>query len=197
MSVARQQFGITFLELMIVLIIVAVLALIGVPGFQTAVQNNRITAATNDLIASLQQARMAAIKHAQTATVCASQAPNATVPQCDNSGNGWEQGWIVFTDANDNNQYDGGDDTLLRVHQRLNKDPDEIAITMRGNGNVAKKRITYQPSGRGTSGSIVICDQRGFDPAKVVVISSMGRARSFTGPQARDTANISPANCRT
>lgn len=197
MSVPRQQNGITFLELMIVLVIVAILALIGVPGFQSAVQNNRITAATNDLIASLQQARMAAIKHAQNGVVCASQAPNATTPQCDSSGNGWEQGWIVFTDANNNNQYDPGDETLLRVHQRLNKDPTNPNLTIRGNGQVVTKRVTYQPSGRGNAGSIVICDQRGFETAKVVIISSMGRARSFSGPQARDNANLSSANCRT
>lgn len=53
----RSQRGFTLLELMIVVAIAAILAAIAVPAFDSFVDRNRLTAATNDVIGGLNFAR--------------------------------------------------------------------------------------------------------------------------------------------
>lgn len=98
----RQQ-GVTLVELMVTVAVLAILAGIGVPAFQSLVAQNRATSAANDLLASLQFARSAAISKAQDITVCPG------VSSC-TSGGQWQGGWIVLGTADD------GSAELLRAH---------------------------------------------------------------------------------
>ena len=59
----------TLIELMIVLTLIAIMAGIGVPGFQTMVQNNRLTTTTNSLLSALQYARSEAVTQRTAVTV--------------------------------------------------------------------------------------------------------------------------------
>lgn len=65
----HAQRGFTLIELMIVLTLIAIMAGIGVPGFQTMVQNNRLTSATNSLLSALQYARSEAVTQRTAITV--------------------------------------------------------------------------------------------------------------------------------
>ena len=64
--------GFTLIELMVVLTISALLFAIGVPAFQNAALGGRLSAAANNLLASIQLARSEAIKRNLPVTVCAS-----------------------------------------------------------------------------------------------------------------------------
>ena len=58
----RYSRGVTLIELMIAIVIVAVLIGIGVPSFRNAALASRLSAVANNLLASAQLARSEAIK---------------------------------------------------------------------------------------------------------------------------------------
>jgi type IV fimbrial biogenesis protein FimT len=98
----RPQQGFTVLELMIVIVVMAILAVIAVPNLRTALQNNRLTTQTNDLVTAFQLARSEAVKRGRPVSVCASDVISAerdgNDPVCDAAGD-WSQGWMVVVDG--------------------------------------------------------------------------------------------------
>jgi type IV fimbrial biogenesis protein FimT len=82
------------IELMIGVAIMAVLLMMGVPSFQSAVASGRLTTSTNDVVSALALARTEAIRRGTRVTVCKS--ANATA--CTTAGD-WAQGWIIFIDT--------------------------------------------------------------------------------------------------
>lgn len=102
--------GVTLIELMAVIAIVAILMAIGVPSYKYIQNSYRISSEVNGLVGDLQFARVEAIKEGQTVTACIS-ADGAT---CEANPTGWQDGWIVFSDVNDDQKVDTGD-TILRV----------------------------------------------------------------------------------
>jgi len=65
----HAQRGFTLIELLIVLTIIAIMAGVGVPGFQTMMQNSRLTTTTNSLLSALQYARSEAVTQRTAVTV--------------------------------------------------------------------------------------------------------------------------------
>lgn len=59
---ASRQHGITLIELMVTIAVIAILATIAVPSFQEIVKRNQISAQTNELIALIHLARNEAIR---------------------------------------------------------------------------------------------------------------------------------------
>ena len=56
--------GYTLVELLVVIVIIGVVAAISFPSFQAMTNGNRLTSGTNELVATLQMARMEAIREA-------------------------------------------------------------------------------------------------------------------------------------
>jgi type IV fimbrial biogenesis protein FimT len=83
--------GVTLIELMIAIIILAILLGIGVPAFRDASLGSKLSASATNLVASVQLARSEAIKRNRTMTLCSS-TDGAT---CAGSAN-WETGWVVL-----------------------------------------------------------------------------------------------------
>ena len=61
--------GFTLLELMVTIAVLAILATVGVPSFQTLVQNNRVVTQTNELVSVLNVARTEAVKRGRPVEV--------------------------------------------------------------------------------------------------------------------------------
>ena len=114
---AGRALGVTLIELIIVLAIVAVLLASAVPSFVRVLSNHRASTATNDLVHSIALARAEALKRSRRVYV----AP---------LGAHWRDGWAVFVDRNDNRAYDppkgGAGDEVIALHEPL---PASIAIT--------------------------------------------------------------------
>jgi type IV fimbrial biogenesis protein FimT len=105
----RTHRGITLLETIVVMGIVAILLAIGIPSFLYVTTSNRIASEVNGLLGDLQFARAEAIKEGQTVTVCVS--GNGT--SCSAAGTtAWNDGWIVFSDVNNDATVDAGDIVL-------------------------------------------------------------------------------------
>jgi type IV fimbrial biogenesis protein FimT len=106
------QTGFTLVELMITLAVGIIILTIGIPAFNNVMTSNQTSAYTNDLVSALRLARSEAIKRGEGVTVCAS---NAAYTAC-NSTN-WQNGWLVFTDPDNDRTYTAGTDELIRIWQ--------------------------------------------------------------------------------
>jgi type IV fimbrial biogenesis protein FimT len=99
--VARACRGFTLIELMVTVAVIAILAVVAIPNLRDLVHNNRLRAASNELVASLQAARMEAVRLNTPAQVCRS-ADGAT---CIGSNGNWA-GWVVLADLDKNGTAD-------------------------------------------------------------------------------------------
>lgn len=150
--------------------IAAIILGIGVPSFQTMIQNSRKTTAINDMRTALALARSSAITHRERVTVCKS-SDNTNCTQ----GGDWSQGWIVFRDPDDPGTRNGNEE-ILRVHDELS------GGTLSGNALVAD-RISFTPQGmaNGTLGTLTYSDSRGAEYEGRLVISFGGQVRYEEG----------------
>ena len=94
--------GVTLIELLITLAIVAILVVIGLPSMQEAFRTNRVSAFSNDVLAAAAYARSEAVRRSGTVVLCASPDSAAATATC--SGTDWALGWIVFVDADQDGQ---------------------------------------------------------------------------------------------
>lgn len=122
----RHSKGFTLIELMIVIAIVAILTTLAAPSFKSLIQSNTISSAVNTFMADMRFARSESIRRGGGVVMCRSNSPEATNPTCSSGSTiGWESGWIVFQDLNNNGAKTAAE-PLLRVQGPL-KSVDSIA----------------------------------------------------------------------
>jgi len=153
---------------MITLAVVGVLLTVGMPSMRNFAQNNRLSAAANDLLRSLQLGRTEAINRQSSVIVCASSNPTATNPTCSYSE---FRGWIVAQDTNGNWQVDSTEPVIER-HELIDS---QVIARTDANGIVSYNASGFaNPAGAKTpSANVVFCDKRGIVK---VSGSSLGRA---------------------
>ncbi|CDH45104.1 GspH/FimT family pseudopilin [Candidatus Contendibacter odensensis] len=165
----NRQRGFTLIELIITVAIVAIVLAIGVPSFQGMIRDNRLATQVNELVTAMNLARSEAIKRGRRVTLCKS----ADGANCATSG-GYQQGWIVFVDPNDNAVVDVGEQ-VLRVKAAM-----EGNLTLTGNSTV-QSYISYVAGGMSQlvtggfqAGTLTLC---ATPKARSIIINSLGRAR--------------------
>lgn len=168
MTSGKAQTGFTIVEFMVVTMIIAVLATLAAPSFQSLLASNRVSAIAGEFLATLNFARSEAVKRGVRVTVCV----KASDTQCATSGS-WAKGWIIFTDGGTAATVDGSDQ-VLRTRAAL-----PGSVTMTGNQNVALY-VSYLPSGLSRmasgamqAGTLSICTTG--DPGRDVIIAVTGR----------------------
>lgn len=164
-----REDGFTLIELLTAIGLAALLLSMAVPALDSFTRNARQTGAVNDFVSSMHIARSTAVTTNSRVTICASSGGNI----CEAVG--WNQGWIVFSDNNSNQFVDGSDSIVA-----TGAGSDELSIRSGEFGGV----MMYRPNGRvvaaavnGSTGQFTVCDDRGEEHAKVLIIDLSGRPR--------------------
>lgn len=107
-----MQAGVTLVELLTVMVIVAILMTIGVPSYRYVTTANRVATESDALLGDLQYARSEAIREGQQVTVCVSK----DSASCDTAGlpPSWQEGWIIYSNPKNVAAVDTND-PLLRA----------------------------------------------------------------------------------
>ena len=171
---STRENGFTLFDLLITLAIAAIITTIGIPSFRTVLENQRMTSATNELVMSLNLTKSEAIKRVKYVSICKS-ADGAT---CGGVGSEWNDGWIVFVNATSANLgfVDVGDE-VIRVFPALS-----TQTTLTASGTV-QNFLSIRPSGTigsavaNMTGTLTLCDERGADSARGVVVQASGQWR--------------------
>ena len=173
--------GFTIPELIITLGVAAIILSTAVPGVSTTIKNNRLATQVNHIITDLHFARSEAAKRDVRVILCRSSNPNASSPSCNEGSpqNTWTGGYLVFADDGKatNSVYDVGSDILLRRGQ-----PAPSGIRMRTN-SPWNKYLEFNPSGslhEGGAAIMSICDDRGKEDGRQIVVSLSGIPRMYS-----------------
>lgn len=171
------QRGVTLMEVMVVLGIVAVLLVFGLPAFREFMVRSRLDAAAQDLITSLQFARSEATRRGAQVTL--------RLDGTAGSRN-WGSGWSMFVDADQDGVLDAGEEVIRRGMALT------APLTLFGSASF-DTIIAFDRDGRLTSagGHFVLCEggvltEDGQSRSRAVLVNGAGRVRAA----ARDGGNV-------
>lgn len=162
--------GFTIIELMVTLAVASVLILVGVPSFNSFVQNNRITSTTNFVVSQLNYARSEAVRLNLAVNIA----------RTGSTAQDLTDGWQIYSDAGSatgNSAYNATDgDVLLRQFEGYGDADLTVSVSSGGN-----QWIAFNPTGLlsegGSSVQIAVCDSRGVSFGRLITISTTGRTQ--------------------
>jgi type IV fimbrial biogenesis protein FimT len=162
----RLVAGMTLVELVVVLSIIAIVAGLAVPGMDGFRRSATRSASVNDYMHSIFLARNKSIMLNRVVSLCRS----ADGETCGGAGMGWERGWIVFEN--------------LDRDQPADRDRNEPIVQRHGGWpgmSITSNRasFSFRPITQGdVNGTIIFCDLQGKNAdARAIVISHLGRPR--------------------
>jgi len=164
--------GMSLVELLVSLAVAAVLMGLAAPSVASMLSSAELTSTSNAFLSSLRLARSEAAKRGGRVALCKASDDSG----CTTTG-GWEQGWIIFHDVNNNGRLDEGETVIQRV------DPLSARLQFAGNHNVASYLSyvgsggTRMVSGAFQAGTLTLCHPGAPGEARQIVMSSTGRAR--------------------
>jgi type IV fimbrial biogenesis protein FimT len=169
-----RQVGISLVEMMITVAVIGGAAAAGIPALVGAADDIRQSAIANDLLGDLALARTNAIVRGKRVVLCKS----SDGTTCMSTG-GWDQGRIVFEDAN-NNAIRDSQERLIRIGGPISN-----GWLATGNQPVSSY-ISFHPIGRAQmvsgafqAGTLTLCRATvGPVTAVQIVINGAGRARA-------------------
>lgn len=174
----HREAGFSLIELVVVVVILGVVLGIGLPSFRYVSNSGRVTNPANELLATLQLARMESIRRGQRTVVCRSENSQDAAPTCTTAAGNWA-GWLAFVDTNRNGAFDGTD-VRLRVN---NVNPPAVVVASPAISGESS-RVVFRPDGlaRTNAGGLLaarirvcIATTLPADNARDIVITSGSR----------------------
>ncbi|WP_188310382.1 GspH/FimT family pseudopilin [Arenimonas fontis] len=162
--------GFTLAELVVTVAVLGITLGLALPSLALLRERAQALDALHGLTASLVMARMAAVTRGRPVSVC----PSAEGLRC-RTDLVWDEGWLVFVDANRSGQPAGPEAVLRHVQRRPGEPP--IRATP------GRHRVRYQPSGMagGNNISLSVCRRGDTRLIGRVVVNLAGRVRSESG----------------
>lgn len=166
----RRQRGVTLMEVMVVLAIVAIALALGVPSFREFVARNRLDSTAQDLLASLQYARSEAMRRGAQVTVRLAGAAGSR---------NWGGGWTMFADADRDGVLDESEKPPIREGAAL-----APPLTLFGSESF-ETLVAFDREGRlsgAGGGFFVLCEGGALREgdhwrARAVLVNGAGRVR--------------------
>lgn len=138
----QGNLGFTLIELLIALLVLAALMMLALPGYQSFVNSNRLTAQANELVSDFSMARSEAGARSWPARVCIA----ATSTTCATSGSDWAAGRIVWVDTNRSGSLDTAE--IIKYVPPL-----EGGVSLVASGPSSTNELIFQPYGGVSGGS--------------------------------------------
>lgn len=165
-SQARAARGVTLIELMVAIAVLAVLLAIGMPSFAALLRQWRQDSAVDAFVGDLRLARSTATRTSRPVVVCAV----GSAGRC-STGADWAGGWLVFSDLDGNGERDAGEPVIAQrgaqagIASMLDK-ASPAKLSFRSNGTLS-----------GTTDSVSVQPQGASGPTQLITINMLGRAR--------------------
>lgn len=164
--------GVTLIELIVTISIMAILLAIGLPSMRSFIVSNRLTSQANTLVSALNLARSEAIKR------------NIQVAIVANTSCNWSNGWSIFADTNSDGSFN--DDEELQRNTAIS------GMTINSTNNF-KNNIIYRPDGRITNfvgDHIDVCAAISDTGYRRIIVTGTGRVRVES-----HTSEVCPSSC--
>lgn len=163
----NKQVGLSLVNLLITLSILGIITSFAIPGFSALINQQKAVSTINQLIGTLQFARLSALERGKTITLC----PKANNTEC---GKDWSQGIIVFEDLNKNGVLEPSEQ-LIRVAQFI---PQGARLKWVSFGSNNYLRYANDGSTINQNGSFTFCPSNNDNLyARVIIINRSGRPR--------------------
>lgn len=173
----RGSRGLTLIELMITLAILAAVLALGAPPMQGLVHGTRLRAETQRLVTAINLARSEAISRNMPVSLCPS--PMAAGGDASCAGE-YAGGWIIFANPDRDRQVDDGKGQVIQAFEPI---PPGYTLTNRAGTRAASELITYLPDGTSRRNrTLLLCPPAGWKAEPWgVVLNRVGRARLSRG----------------
>jgi type IV fimbrial biogenesis protein FimT len=142
----QLQAGLTLIELMVVIAMVAIVLAIGIPEYQNFTRSNTLLAELHTLKGDIALARSEAATTGSNVVICPSTNPTSANPSC-SGNNEWNTGWIILA-ASSANSCTAGTGTPFKIQEAL----------------ASKNTVVFSPSGT-TATTTSLCFNRNGLPA--------------------------------
>jgi type IV fimbrial biogenesis protein FimT len=164
------QSGLTLIELMVAIAMIAIVLAIGIPEYQNFTTSNTLLAELHTLKGDIALARSEAATTGSNVVLCASNDPTSTNPSCSNT-NQWNTGWIILAPTNSSCTATSG--TPLKVQDAF----------------LSKNTVVFSPSSGNTAGSSAFCFNRNGLPASTTTTTATTLSGMFVFNTADDNAD--------
>lgn len=160
---------------MVALALASILLSLAVPSFRNLMRSNQLLAKADALVGALSLARSEAAKRNLQVSLCKS----TDLLNCNPLG-AWQQGWIVYVDANADGNRDAGE-VLVKKYPAFT-----AGYTIAASPNF-QNGLAYLPTGVLFSGGIVADGFRFCGPdqnitqGRTILVNAVGRPRASEG----------------
>lgn len=168
--------GITLIEILITLALIAILLAWAVPDFVGLYQRNVLTSEANTLLTHLMHTRSEAVKRNLPVVICRSEDGYSCLRSTSSRAD-WGVGWLIYANTDDDKVRDPAE-PVIRVGNRL---PSNISLHFN-----QWWRLTFKPTGRTSNGTFTFCDPQAN--SRRIIVYRSGRFR-VSNPDADGTAN--------
>jgi type IV fimbrial biogenesis protein FimT len=178
----RKHLGVTLLELLFSIGLLALLAGLAVPGFRSSLRAAAVRSASFELLAGVQQARANSILESRPGVLCPTDPAGACLPAGQLAGS-----WRAYLETSPGETNPGetvpgapGTGQLELGGQVL---PRGVVV------HSSRSPLRFWPMAFAASpGTLTICDMRNQVPPRAIIISQSGRARLASGSRAACSA---------